>query len=478
MKLREIIDNIDCSMEYSNEILDYDIENLSIDANNCKNSVFFLLRENEDKVKLCIENGAKVIVSVVPIPTIACIVVTEIRKVMSSMSANFYNNSHKKLKIIGVVGTNGKTTTTCVLGQILRKANKKCAILGTLGVDYGDEKIETNLTTPDPIELHKIFFEAVKRNEEYVIMEVSAHAIFWQKMYGIQLYALIFTNISQDHLDFFGNMQNYSDTKLNYINSNNTKLAIINADSEHANKFRNDKSINKVFYGLNNPSDVFAVDICYKNGKSCYVINAFDDIFEINVPLLGEYNVYNVLGAVSCAFMMGIDKDSIIEALDNLEEIDGRYNILRSDILVIIDYAHTPDGLKVLLESVKAFAEGDIISVFGCGGDRDKAKRPIMGEIAAKLSDYCVITSDNPRTENPVDIVESIEDGYKKISDNYILIVDRKKAIQYAIKKANKGDVVVIAGKGTEPYIDIGGKKIPYSDKKVTIDALRRYRIE
>lgn len=457
--------------------LDINIENLTI---NCQdifpNSMFFSLKDDKTKIEEALSNGASVIVSEEYFSDFPCIEVDNIRKAMSLISANFYENAHKALRIIGVVGTNGKTTTTHIMAGILRENNCKTAIIGTLGSNFDGEKVESNLTTPDPIELHRLFLLARDKGITHIVMEISAHAIYFEKLYGVKCDYVIFTNISQDHLDFFGDMKRYAKTKLDYFTPDNTQIAVVNADDIYGAQLIKNNKVFTLSYGLKNPSDVFAINISYQEGKTRCVVNAFDRIFELNMPLLGEFNVYNALSAITAATTMGIDNDTIINALNNLSEVPGRFNILKSDITVIIDYAHTPDGLENILCAVKKLATKDIITVFGCGGNRDKTKRPIMGEISAKYSNLTLITSDNPRMEEPSDIIDEIEVGYKKISNNYIKITDRVKAINFAIRIAQRGDIVLIAGKGAEEYIDERGTKRPYSDKQTAQNAIRRYR--
>jgi UDP-N-acetylmuramoyl-L-alanyl-D-glutamate--2,6-diaminopimelate ligase len=460
----------------SNEL---EIEKLSIKSDeDLTKAIYFSLKNDVDKIKVSLKNGAIAIVSTQYFSEFPCIQVGNIRQAMSLISSNFYDNAHKKMHIIGVVGTNGKTTTTHILAHLLRAKNYRTAVIGTLGTDIDGEPFESALTTPDPIELHRILQKAHSKDINYVVMEISAHAIYFEKMYGIKCDFLIFTNISQDHLDFFGDMENYANTKINYFNNNNTDVAVVNADDQYGAELINNNKLFTLTYGLNSPCDTFAIDIEYKNGISKYVVNAFDKLLEVEVPLLGEFNVYNTLSAITTAVALGIDKEVIAKALKTLPEVNGRFNIIKSDITVIIDYAHTPDGLENILKSCKDFATNNLITVFGCGGNRDKSKRPIMGEICAKYSNIGIITSDNPRMEEPIEIINDISEGYKKVSRNFIRILDRAKAIEFAIGIAGKDDIVLIAGKGGEDYIDEKGTKRPYSDKQTAQNAIRRFEID
>lgn len=423
-----------------------------------------------------IGNGASMIITEDEACTYPHVRVRDCRKALALMAGNFYDNVHKKLKLIGVVGTNGKTTSTYILNTILKECGKKTAVIGTLGVCMGEDCHSSALTTPDPMELHGYFYDAYTAGAEYVIMEISAHAIFYKKLEGLDFDACIFTNISQDHLDFFKTMEEYAAVKMSFFRDENVKIAVVNADDEYGQELICNKKTYTLSYGINNPSDVFAVNIEQSGTKSGFVVNAFDDIVEISVPLLGIFNIYNVMGALTAARALGIELLDIAEALKCVSEIEGRFNIIKSDITVIIDYAHTPDGLENIIKAVNRLDGGKTVTVFGCGGNRDREKRPVMGKIASSNSDACVLTSDNPRYEEPNTIIRDIEAGIIDGFVDYICISDRKEAISHAIQTAKKGDKVLIAGKGGEDYIDIKGKKYAYSDKKVAEAALRRYR--
>lgn len=420
-----------------------------------------------------VRDGAVCIVAEKPVDA-PYVLVKDTRKALALMAANFYGNSHKRLEIITVAGTNGKTTTTYILKEILKADGRKTAIIGTLGAWILDKKIQTDLTTPDPMELHRLFAEAEKSGVKYVIMEASAHAIYYRKLEGITATVGVFTNISQDHLDFFGTMEKYSKVKTDYFDSANMKVGIINGDDIYGRKIIRSNKLLCLSYGIDSPADIFAVDFKSQGEKTCFIANVLDDLAEITMPLIGKFNLYNTLAAIATCKALSVPLDVIGEALANIKEVEGRFNIIKTDITVIIDYAHTPDGLENLLKAARELDGGKVITVFGCGGNRDAAKRPIMGRLAGEYSDFCVITSDNPRMEQPMDIIAQIEEGMKQKSQEYICIQDRSNAIAYAISFAQKGDKVVIAGKGGENYLDIMGTKIPYSDKKAVEAALER----
>ncbi len=456
--------------------MDTTVEGIEVNSQKVSNNfIFFALKDN-GYAKDAIDNGAICIVTETKIENMPCICVNEIRKVLCTVCAEFYDNPHINMHFIGVVGTNGKTTTTHIINHILHESGKKTCLIGTLGVKINCEyDIPFDMTTPDPNEFYKILNEAKNNLVEYVIMEVSAHAIYFEKLHGIVMDYCVFTNVSQDHLDFFKDMNTYTKVKERYFNADNVRLGIINADDIVGRRIIDCKEICCLSYGLYYPSDVFALNIEYDKGSTSFVANVFDDVAFVKTPLLGEFNVSNTLAAVSVCKVIGISTNDICQFLVTLPQIEGRFDVITNQKTAIIDYAHTPDGLKNAILAARKLCKGKLIVVFGCGGNRDTNKRPIMGEIAAKYSDITVITSDNPRFENPEDIIESIAAGFAEISHSYIKICDRQKAIEFALSIADKNDIVLIAGKGGEDYLDIKGEKLPYSDKEVCQKILRRF---
>ena len=400
------------------------------------------------------------------------VIVKDTRIAMSIIAGNFYENACRKLKIIGVTGTNGKTTTTYVIKRILDNAGIKCGVIGTIGVCYLDKYIPANLTTPDPIELHSIFLEMYKSGVEVVVMEVSAHALKLGKLEGIKFEVAIFTNLTQDHLDFFGNIENYKQAKLKLFEKGKSRFIVANSDDVVGREILR-SSKNSVSYGIKNPADVFAINIKEKRTGTSFTLNLFDCIFNIKLKLLGIFNVYNALASAEACALIGVPVKDIEDGLMLMENVAGRMELINcGEKNIYIDYAHTPDGLKQSILSLKAVCEGRLTCVFGCGGNRDESKRKIMGEISGEYADFTVITTDNPRYEEPMDIINQIEEGVKNITNNYIIVQNRKDAISYAIKHAQKGDVVLIAGKGSESYQEILGIKQLYNDKDTVEELL------
>jgi len=428
------------------KIADISVVHLTHDSRTVKQgSCFFALNARTANgkmyIKQAVSRGTSIIVAEEkleePVPTL---VVPDVREFMSRAAKRFHNNVCDKMDIIGITGTNGKTTCAHMMAHILMK---NVGIIGTLGPG--------KLTTPDPIELHEIFADMYKRGVRTVVMEVSAHAIHYRKIAGINFRTGIFTNLSQDHLDFFGTMEKYAQTKVDFMTSPAVHAAIVNTDDKYGREIL-DKHPYTFKYSLTD--------------KDCQHITP-------------TFNRYNALACVAAARELGIKQRKIAKALRTMPQIPGRFQRIGN---VIIDYAHTPDGLeKILLAArelcnwAQSCAPTRLITVFGCGGNRDKTKREIMGAIAARLSDYVVVTSDNPRNESPMAIMLQIKQGIKTgvgahdcaLGEKYCLIEDRKKAIHHALNIAKPGDVVVIAGKGAETTQEISGNFIPYTDEQI-----------
>lgn len=391
------------------------------------------------------------------------ILVEDTRKAMSIIAKNFYY-SKKIPKVIGITGTNGKTTTTNMVAHILKSQGKKVALVGTEGIFFDDQEINLHMTTPDPLDLFKYFFEMASRNIEYVVMEVSAHAIYLQKVFAVDFFVKALTNITEDHLDFFETFTKYKNTKIDFIKSGKG-IKIVNIDDKYGCSLA---TTSKVFtYSKNLPADIFASDV--KNCGSDYVVNLGKNHLELQTNLIGDYNIENTLCAFLICQKLGIKEQNIVEAFKTFKAVPGRLNVYKKDgITAVIDFAHTPDALEKVLNTLRPICSGKLYCVFGCGGNRDSKKRPIMGKIASALSDYIFVTSDNPRNEDQDLIAHQI---IKDISsDNFKIINDRKSAIAEAISRCGSSDFVAICGKGAEDYMEIKGKKYDYSDRQTIID--------
>lgn len=467
MKLKKIIKNLKC--ETVGE-LNVDINDITYNSKEVvAGSIFVcLVGENSDGhnfAKEAEKNGATAIICEKKVDvSITQVIVENSRKALSTICSNFNGNPETKLKMVAITGTNGKTTTSFLIKSILESADKKVGLIGTEGVFYGKQYIKTNLTTPDPTVLFKTFKEMVDSGIEYVAIEVSAHALFHNKTEGIVFDVGVFTNLTQDHLDFFGTMENYGKTKEKLFQAGKIKSAVLNFDDLFGVSLGEKIVVPFVSYGIKNPSDVFAINIEQKNGKTKYFVNLLDNVFEVESNLLGKFNVYNSLAAASATALLGIEEEQIKKGLENLISVPGRFTsfFLANGATAVIDFAHTPDGFEQILKTLKSMDFNKIITVFGCSGNKDKAKRPIMGKIAEKYSDYVVLTTDNPCYENPNLIISDIEHGMKK--NEHTSFVDRKEAIRHAISLSSKNTVVAILGKGTETFQDVNGFKVPHCD--------------
>ena len=386
------------------------------------------------------------------------------RKALAHIAAEFYGRPSERMNVIGVTGTNGKTTTTFLIKSVLDKIGHKTGIIGTIENRIGDKVIPTERTTPESLELQELFKKMADENCNDVVMEVSSHALDLHRVDDIKYNIGIFTNLTQDHLDYHITMENYKIAKsLLFERALNS---VINIDDE-AGEFMVSKSKGKVItFAIDKDADLKAENIHISADGVKFKLEYNGKEYPVCLNTPGKFSIYNALGAIGACIIMGIDMNTIIEGLAENKGVSGRFQTVKSKrgFNAIVDYAHTPDGLENILKTAKEFAKGKIITVFGCGGDRDRTKRPIMGEIAGIYSDYCIITSDNPRTENPAQILDDVEPGTKKSGCEYTKIVDRREAINYAVSIAKENDLVVIAGKGHENYQIFADKTIHFDD--------------
>lgn len=442
------------------------------DNENSKNSLFVCVNGNRcdghSLAKKAVGNGAIAVVTDRDLSLPQQIIVEDTRKAFAQIASNFYGNPSKKLKIIGVTGTNGKTSTCFFIKEILNSMGFKCGIIGTIKNGWETDETEAILTTPEPMELHRLFYEMVNSGCEYCVMEVSSQALSQKRVYGIDFCASALTNITPEHLDYHGCMEDYINAKMELFDASD--FACVNIDDENIlNNLDNIKCKTITYSAISDKADYTAKNIlCNENGIK-YEFVGMDCIERIQCPLHGRFTVYNTLCAISLLLNLGFSIESISEAVGRLNSVKGRGEIvpIPKNYTVMIDYAHTPDGLKNILSSVRDITKGRIILVFGCGGDRDKSKRAEMGRIAGELSNYAVVTSDNPRTENPLLIMNDILCGMEKSKSKIAVIENRRQAIEFALSKARKGDTVILAGKGHETYQIIGEEKIPFDERDI-----------
>lgn len=397
------------------------------------------------------------------------ILVDDSREAMGLMAAAFYGYPSRRIKIVGITGTNGKTTTSYILSSILKEAGKAVGVIGTLGIYYGRKKIAPELTTPDPIFLQKTLADMVQEGMEYAVMEVSAHALHYKKDASIHYAACIFTNFSQDHLDFFASMSEYAEAKERLFLPKKCDVCVLNGDDELGRKIGSKRESGTFYYGLETPCDAFAIVEKDEMGRLEFVLNLFDDLGRCLLGMTGLHNVYNALAAATCARILGVPMSQIKKGISAMNGVKGRLEWVAevSGAQVFVDFAHTPDGIEKSLLALRKHTKGRLVCLFGCGGNRDQSKRPMMGERVALLADFAVLTSDNPRYEDPMDIIVAIEKGVRKHSNRYVIVPDREKAIEYALEILRTGDVLLVAGKGGETSQEIMGIKYQLSDDDI-----------
>lgn len=464
--------------------LELEITNITSDSREVKKGDMFVAIKGfdvngHDFVKKAIENGAKVVlvneeelanIKEYITPDVTLVVTKDTREALAKCACNFYDNPSEKVKLIGVTGTKGKTTTTFMIKKILEKQGIKTGLVGTIASYSGDRKIEdSDRTTPDSLKLQSLFAEMVKDNCQAIVMEVSSQSLKLHRVDGCNFNYCVFTNFSEDHISpkEHPDMKDYFNSKLKLFQM--CQEGFINADD--INTIRVPALVPNCLvksYGIDNECDLLAKDITITNSYVDFRVKINGKNERIKTCIPGRFSVYNSLAAISIAEKMGCSTDAIKEALLEVR-VPGRSELVDNPLglTIMIDYAHSPESLQSILQAVKSYTRGKVISVFGCGGDRDTAKRPQMGEISGKIADFTIITSDNPRTEVPEQIVKDIEVGMKKTNGKYKCVVDRTEAIKEAILMAVKNDIIVLAGKGHETYQEINHEKHPYDEREI-----------
>ena len=483
MKLAKLIEGLEYEVLKGN--LDVSINSINYDSRKVKDGDMFVCikgfkSDGHNFIDAAINNGAKVIVCEDEADVkdgITLIKFKDTRKALAKIGAKYYDNPCDKLNIIGVTGTNGKTTTAFMIKNILESCNEKVGLIGTIANYIGDEKLETERTTPESLELQELFRNMVDKDVKYCVMEVSSHSLELDRVYGVDFEVGIFTNLTRDHLDFHKTFENYYKAK--YKLFPRSKTSIVNIDDKYGVRITEDLQkeniTNFITYGIRNKADIMAKNEKLENMDILFDLVTKDKTERVLLPIPGEYNIYNALGAISACKVLGISLEDIKEGLKHVV-VPGRCErAARGHKLpyeIIIDYAHTPDGLENILKTAREFTRGRLISVFGCGGDRDKVKRPQMGKIGTDLSDVAVITSDNPRSEEPNSIIDDIIAGIEK--DNYIRITNRHEGREKAMEIAEDGDVIVIAGKGHETYQILNTGTIHFDEREVIEEILKK----
>lgn len=463
------------------ELGNLDITGVTCDSRKVTSGFAFVcingtISDGHEYAKSALEKGAAVIVAERDLGIDNQVIVSDTHEAYSDMCAKWFGEPAKDLHLIGVTGTNGKTSVTYMLKSILEATGAKIGLIGTIRNMIGDEAVATKNTTPDAYELNSLFALMKAKGCTHVIMEVSSHALDQKRVNNVSFDVAIFTNLTQDHLDYHGTMENYLNAKKRLFTM--CKTAVINTDDEYAQEIINDCSCKVITYSAGDNSTYSAKGINYRPASVEYELVSNDGIRHIKVNTGGRFTVYNSMAAIVSAIEVGISVDVSADAIASIDGVKGRAEVVPcdKDFTIIIDYAHTPDGLKNILSTFKECHKNRLIVLFGCGGDRDRTKRPIMGGIAMRYADYVIVTSDNPRSEEPSAIINDILEGVSGTRTPYKVIENRVEAIKYAVSMAQKDDIIVLAGKGHETYQILKDGTIHLDEREIVEEALKELK--
>lgn len=424
---------------------------------------------------MAVEKGASALICQRPLPlNVPQLIVPDGREAMARAAACFYGHPERELTMLAVTGTNGKTSVTYMVKSVAETAGKKVGLIGTIQNLIGEEKVYTERTTPESVDLFALLRRMADKGVDLVVMEVSSHALAQQRVAGIPFKAGLFTNLTQDHLDYHKTFENYRAAKKKLFAQ--CGIAILNGDDETAAYMKEGLSIPVWTMGIHHPGEFYARGIEITTQGASFHLFTPQGNGRISLHISGLFSVYNAMGTAALCTAAGIPFSCIVKGLEGLRGVAGRLECVDTGdrpFSVYVDYAHTPDALQNVLETARGFTRRRLISVFGCGGDRDHGKRPIMGEIGGRYSDRVILTSDNPRTEDPMDILKAVEEGVKRTATPYIVTENRREAIREALEEAGDGDVIVIAGKGHESYQEINGVRHHFDDKEIVLSLLR-----
>src|SRR3954452_15572191 len=467
--------------------LDRVVESIAYDSRRVqRNGLFVALRGEKSNghqfIDQAVEKGATVVVTEheVQSPRATCVVVENTRSALADLAATFYQQPARRLKLTAVTGTNGKTTTTFLIKHICEKAGLRCGLLGTVRYEIADRVLPAVRTTPESLDVYDLLSQMVNAGCKAAVMEVSSHALSQDRVRGLEWDVAVFTNLTQDHLDFHGTMENYFEAKATLFTGltgqkfKTKPTAVINLDDPYGRKLvdRLEKKVPVITYGMGVRADFRASNYHAEFAGTSYQLDARGKSYLVRVPLIGRFNVANSMAALAAASSMGISLRDAILSLGRSPQVPGRLEAVpaRRQFQVFVDYAHTPDALLNVLKTARELSPRKLIVVFGCGGDRDKQKRPLMGRVADENADYSIITSDNPRKEDPAAIIAEAAKGFR--SSHYEKITDRAQAIARAIELAQPRDIVIIAGKGHEAYQEFADHTVPFDDIQVAKRAL------
>ncbi|MBQ4321899.1 MAG: UDP-N-acetylmuramoyl-L-alanyl-D-glutamate--2,6-diaminopimelate ligase [Oscillospiraceae bacterium] len=478
MKLKEILRDVEVLDLQAD--MELEISGISCDSRKTKPGDLFVAVKGFESdghkfVAKAVEKGAVcVLCEDMPETDIPCIRMANTRVGLAAVSANFLGRPAEKLKIVGVTGTSGKTTTTTLIRELIEKlTGEMCGLIGTNVNIVGGVETEASRTTPESIEVQQLLYDMVEAGCKYAVMEVSSHALCLSRVYGIPFEAAVYTNLSLDHLDFHGTMEEYAKAKALLFRQ--ARHGSVNLDDEYASVMLEAAECPMMTYSArDNEADLVAKDIRFSAGGVRFIAVSDEGLDTVKMRIPGRFSVYNALSALSALKMLGLPVADAAKALAECPGVKGRAEVVPTgtDYTVLIDYAHKPDALENILSTIRECAEGRVVTLFGCGGDRDRTKRPVMGEIAARYSDFVVVTSDNPRTEDPMAIIGEILPGLKGSKTPYKVIENRPQAIRWAMENAQPGDTIVLAGKGQETYQEIGHEKFHLDEREVVRDVL------
>jgi len=482
MELTKLINSVN-AIQVAGEVERKDVSSICYDSRKVKrNSVFVAIKGtntdghrfildaiNKGAMAVILEDNNSVPDDIFVHEKRAKILVANSRKALAEISCALYKNPSEKIKLIGITGTNGKTTTTYFIKSILETAGEKTGLLGTIANYIGDVEIKSSLTTPESNDLNELLYKMHNEGCSYAVMEVSSHSLVMDRVYGLNFSSAVFSNITSDHLDFHVTFEYYlSAKKILFDSLSYSSYAIYNSDDSHSKELVSNTKANLISYGTSSNSDFVLKNINYDLSGTTFTVEHKGDSFPVSTSLIGKFNAYNACAAFAVGFTSGIKEGKIIEGIKNTKQVPGRFEVIsKGNKKVIVDYSHTADSLEKALLAVKDIVKDSapVYTVFGCGGNRDKTKRPVMGKIATELSNYVLVTSDNPRFEDPFEIINDIKTGITK--DNYKVIENREEAISYAIKNSEENAVILIAGKGHENYQEIKGIRNHFSDREV-----------
>ena len=472
MRLRELLEGMEVISQTISP--DTEITHVCVDSRATqKGSLFVAVPGNRcdggHYARQAVDRGAVCVVcqSELP-PDLPWVKVRDARLALSQLACRWYGHPSRQLTMLGVTGTNGKTTVTYLLRHILQRTGMKTGLIGTVQNIVGEQTLPAQRTTPDALQIQQLLSAMTKNGCSHAVMEVSSHALDQHRAEGIEFAVGIFTNLTEDHLDYHGTMGCYCDAKAKLFQM--SRMGVCNADDPWTERLLAGASCPSVYYGIHNPAEVWAEDIFLHSRSVDFTVCTARTRTPVHLGVPGRFSVYNALGAIAACGELGIPPEECAAALATFPGVAGRMEVVPTPgkpYTLLIDYAHTPDALENVLKTVRGFAQNRVIAVFGCGGDREREKRPLMGHIAGKLADLTIITSDNPRTEEPMAIIRDILPGIAGAEDKYIVEPDRRGAIALAMGRAAAGDVIVLCGKGHETYQEIGDKTIPMDEREI-----------